>query len=110
MRDNDPKSRDTEAEEANGMKVLRQEPDSPDTNCLDYSIWNKVDREMALEELEWMEHNPAYDWHETKQEFRNRLEWHLYMLDSSYIRRTMGSVKRRCRDIVAKGGELLIND
>ena len=52
MRDNDPKSRDVIAERDAGFKVIKQEPDSPDTNCLDYSIWNKVDKDMHLEELD----------------------------------------------------------
>ena len=110
MRDNDPKSRDIFAERDAGFRVIAQEPDSPDTNCLDYSIWNRVDKTMWLEELEWMEAHPAREWTETQIQFEARLEMHLLSLPSSYIRKTMASLKRRCRDIVAKDGDLLTND
>ena len=110
MRDNDPKSRDRFAESDAGFKLIAQEPDSPETNVLDYSIWHKVDTDMHLEELEWLEAHPNREWKETQTQFEYRLERHLYSLPSSYIRKSMGSLKRRCRDIVANDGDLLIND
>ena len=112
MRDNDPKSRDRVAEDdaIGARRVIRQEPDSPDTNALDYSLWDKVENDMHEEELVWLEAHPGRDWVETQEFFEARLEMHLLSLEASYIRKTMGSMKRRCRQFFALDGALVPDD
>ena len=112
-RDNDPKSRDTSYEallkKYGNLKVILQPVDSPDVNCLDYSIWNKIEKTLIDQDDEY-EARTGKQWKETIHDFFNRVTFAFWSLDEQYIRNTMGSVKRRFKDIIDREGDILPHD
>ena len=86
-----------------------QPVDSPDVNCLDYSIWNKVEKGLIDQDDEY-EGRTGKQWQESIGDFFNRVTFLFWSLDEQYIRDTMGSVKRRFKDIIDREGDILPHD
>ena len=73
---------------------------SPDLNVLDYAIWSEVERKMRASERKW----PAAK-RETRRQFEKRLDRTAKNLPKTFINKSIGDMKRRCKLLFdAKGG------
>ena len=104
MEDNDPsgyKSRKAvAAKETARIRTIPLPPRSPDLNPLDYSIWAEINKRMRLQEQMW----PAAKT-ESRQAFLGRLRRTAKSLPPSYIDKTVGSMAKRCEQVLkARGG------
>ena len=104
MEDNDPsgyKSRKAvAAKETARIRTISLPPRSPDLNPLDYSIWAEINKRMRLQEQRW----PAAKT-ESRQAFLGRLRRTAKSLPPSYIDKTVGSMAKRCEQVLkARGG------
>ena len=119
QRDGDPK-RGTRAlsgegrlaEERHGIRAgrtLNEQPgDSPDVNLLDYWMWDRIVKKMNTWLAEKLKEDP--DWEETKDEFRARLRETAFSIPASEIRKAMGSMVRRCKELANGDGNYIKGD
>ena len=107
MRDNDPKSRDIASEKDMGLNVMAQSPKSPDTNVLDFSLWNEAVQKLTTEEFAWEKKNPGEIFHESMDEFQKRLKRILLKMPEAVVRKAMEDTPRRLGEIVKSGGEMI---
>ena len=107
MRDNDPKSRDIASEKDMGLNVMAQSPKSPDTNVLDFSLWNEAVQKLTTEEFAWEKKNPGEIFHESIDEFKKRLKRILLKMPEAVVRKAMEDTPRRLGEIVKSGGEMI---
>ena len=72
------------------MKVFHIPKRSPDLNVLDFAIWAEVERLMRLQERKMK------DKRESRAQFENRLDRTAFALPTTFVKRSIGALKRRC--------------
>ena len=88
---------------------MKQPVSSPDTNVLDYSIWNAIERKLTEEEDDYKSRT-GKEWKENIENFSMRVQTHFWALEKAYIQKSMLDLKRRCKEIIANNGEILTYD
>jgi transposase len=104
LEDNDPAGYKATAAVAEkrklGMKVMELPPRSPDLNCLDYSLWSRINKKLRAQEKAFPPQKK-----ETKDECLKRLRSAALGLPTAVVKDAQMSMKRRCTEIrAAKGG------
>ena len=107
LEDNDPAGYKSTAAVAKkrelGMSVIALPPRSPDLNCLDYCLWNLISKKLRTQEKAFPPQKK-----ETRDQFLKRLRHVALTLPTSAVKAAQMSMKRRCKEIeAAKGGLIL---
>ena len=72
---------------------------SPDLSVCDYAIWKEINKRMRKQELTWRKSK-----RESRVDYMARLRRTALRLPSSFIKKSMGDMKRRCQRLYAAGG------
>ena len=103
LRDNDPKGYQTgkglKAESSAGFTVIRLPVYRPDLNPLDFYAWHEIEKKMKAEELQWVKGRK-----DSPAQFNARVRATAESLPAAELRKALGSMYRRVRQLISSGG------
>ena len=104
LEDNDPTGYKSDlgraAKRSSHIEILQIPPRSPDLNPLDFSFWAEVNTRMRKQEARF-----SSDYVEPRAVFVDRLRRTILGVPASKLVHMVGSMKRRCKQVVdAEGG------
>lgn len=103
LEDNDPtgfqSSKGKAAKTAATVTTLNIPKRSPDLNPMDYSVWSEINRRLRKQEAKFPRNK-----RETRAEYLSRLRRTARNLPSSFIKKAVGDMSRRCQLLLAAKG------
>lgn len=103
LEDNDPtgfqSSKGKAAKRAAAITTLSIPKRSPDLNPMDYSVWSEINRRLRKQEKKFPGNK-----RESRAEYLSRLRRTARNLPSSFIKKAVGDMSRRCQLLLAAKG------